>query len=219
VTARSSASRTARPSPCSSRGRTPVRSHGRLCTDGCTRRVSLRLVHTLAYANTRWERDTRALRDMTSAHRRMAYGQQRAQPSLSLPQLPSHTQMAQMQTEANHRHLTGSRQEAYPPHSQAPACHRRCLARCDQGAPYSAPRGPRRRSLSRRQGRKGEEGRRRVKEEGREGQERVWRRTWPGNQDSEQAGLQGCRTQGTGKDSLSGMLCIHGSGFFGGFSG
>jgi hypothetical protein len=45
VTARSSASRTARPSPCSSSARTPARSHGRLCTDGCTRRVSLRLVH------------------------------------------------------------------------------------------------------------------------------------------------------------------------------
>jgi hypothetical protein len=44
VTARSSASRTARPSPCSSRGRTPARSHGRPFTDGCIRRVSLRLV-------------------------------------------------------------------------------------------------------------------------------------------------------------------------------
>jgi hypothetical protein len=46
VTARSSVSRTARPSPFSSSARTPARSHGRLCTDGCTRRVSLRLVRT-----------------------------------------------------------------------------------------------------------------------------------------------------------------------------
>jgi len=44
VTARSSASRTARPSPSSCRGRTPARSHGPPSTDGCTRRVSLRLV-------------------------------------------------------------------------------------------------------------------------------------------------------------------------------
>jgi hypothetical protein len=119
---------------------------------------------------------------------------------------------------ANHRHSTGSRQEAYPPHSQAPACHRRCLARRDQGAPRTAPRGPRRRPLSRRPGRKGEEGRRRVEEEGREGQERFRRRTRTGTE-GQQAGRQGCRSQGSGKDSLSGLLFVHGSGFTGSFSG
>jgi hypothetical protein len=46
VTARSSVSRTERPSPFSSSARTPARSHGRLCTGGCTRRASLRLVRT-----------------------------------------------------------------------------------------------------------------------------------------------------------------------------
>jgi hypothetical protein len=115
----------------------------------------------------------------------------------------------------------GSRQEAHPPHSQAPACHCRCLARRDQGAPFTAPRGPRCRPLRCRQGRKGEEGRCRVKEEGREGQERVHGCTRPGTEDPEQAGRQGFRPQGAGKDSLSGLLCVcvHGSGLAGSFSG
>jgi hypothetical protein len=46
VTARSSDSRMARPSPCSCSARTPARSHGQLSTAGNTRRVSLRLVVT-----------------------------------------------------------------------------------------------------------------------------------------------------------------------------
>jgi hypothetical protein len=104
---------------------------------------------------------------------------------------------------------TGSRQEAHPPHSQAPACYCRCLARRDQGAPLTAPRGPRCRPLRRCQGRKGEEGRCRVKEEGREGQERVHGCTRPGTEDPEQAGRQGFRPQGAGKDSLSGLLCVY----------
>jgi hypothetical protein len=112
--------------------------------------------------------------------------------------------------------LTGNRQEAYPPHSQAPACYRRCLPRRHQGAPRSASRGPRRRPPGRHHRRQGEEGRRRVEEEGREGQERHRRRTRPDIEDPEQAGRQGCCTQGPGKDSLSGLIvCMaRGSGSF-----
>ena len=96
---------------------------------------------------------------------------------------------------------TGSRQEAYPSHSQAPACHCRCLARCDQGAPFPATRGSCRCPQRRRQGGQGEEGRRRVAEEGREGQERLQRRTRPSRK-GQQAGCQGRSTKGAGKDSL-----------------
>jgi hypothetical protein len=49
ATARSSASRTARASPFSSSARTLARSTGPLCTDGRTRRVSLRLVAAIAH--------------------------------------------------------------------------------------------------------------------------------------------------------------------------
>ena len=107
-------------------------------------------------------------------------------------------------------HPTGSRQEAHPPHSQAPACHRRCLARCDQGAPFPATRGPRRCPQRRRQGGQGEEGRGRRKEEGGEGKERH-RRTRPSRK-GQQAGCQGRRTKGAGKDSLKGFhkgFCCH----------
>jgi hypothetical protein len=142
-----------------------------------------------------------ALRAMTSVASQDGTGSYGCERTCPLNPLPSLHHRAH----ANHHRPTGSRQEAFPPHSQAPACHRRCFPRRDQGAPYPAPRGPRRRPLSRRQGRKGEEGRRRVKEEGREGQERVHRRTRPGTEDPEQAGRQGCRTQGPGKDSLSGL--------------
>jgi hypothetical protein len=105
---------------------------------------------------------------------------------------------------------TGGCQEAYPPHSQAPACHRRCLPRRDQGAPHPAPRGPRRRPHRRHQGGQGEEGRVRVAEEGREGQ--VGRRwcPWPGQQAPVEAGLQGRCPQGPGKDPLKQRLSAFG---------
>jgi hypothetical protein len=127
------------------------------------------------------------------------------QMAMSAAPIPSKTPgIAPLRANTNRSHHTGSRQEAYPPHSQAPACHRRCFPRRHQGAPFPAPRGPCRRPFSRRPGRKGEEGCRRVKEEGREGQERFQRCARPGIQDPEQAGLQGCRTQGPGiRPSLS----------------
>lgn len=103
---------------------------------------------------------------------------------------------------ANHHRHTGNCQEANPPHSQAPACHRRCLPRRNQGAPRPAPRGPRRRPHRRHQGGQGGQGCRRVQEEGREGKERLDRRTRPGPEDPEQAGCKGFRTKGPGKDSL-----------------
>jgi hypothetical protein len=103
---------------------------------------------------------------------------------------------------------TGSRQEAQPPHSQAPACHRRCLARRDQGAPHPTSRGPCRCPQRRRQGGQGEEGRCRIRKEGREGKVGRRRCTRPGRQ-GQQARCQGCRTKGAGKDSLSGSTaCI-----------
>ncbi|KAH8627265.1 hypothetical protein IG631_17033 [Alternaria alternata] len=56
VTARSSASRTERPSPCSSSARTLARFTGPLSTEGRTRRVSLRLVAAVHTHDTRrWE--------------------------------------------------------------------------------------------------------------------------------------------------------------------
>ncbi|CRK44561.1 hypothetical protein BN1723_019491, partial [Verticillium longisporum] len=67
---------------------------------------------------------------------------------------------------------TGSRQEAHPPHRQGPACHRRCLSRCDQGEAQPASRGSLRRPRGGHQGEQGEEAGRRRGEEGRQGQER-----------------------------------------------
>ena len=60
----------------------------------------------------------------------------------------------------------GSRKEANPPHRQAPACHRRCVPRRDQGAPIATSRSPPSRPSSRHQGIQGQEGRGGEQEEG-----------------------------------------------------
>jgi hypothetical protein len=102
ATARSSASRTARPSPCSSSARTPVRSHGRLCTDGCTRRVSLRLVHPpRAHSTRHWGDADWVSRAMTSgaSQHDLGHGIERS-PRTPLPCCTTHHYGAL----ANHRH-------------------------------------------------------------------------------------------------------------------
>lgn len=101
---------------------------------------------------------------------------------------------------------TGGRQEAHSPHRQEPACHRWCLARCDQGAPFAAPRGPRRRPCRRHQGGQGQEDRVRVRKEGQQGKERRLCRKGPGRQDCQQAGRQGCTCQGRRQVPLSSWI-------------
>jgi hypothetical protein len=101
---------------------------------------------------------------------------------------------------------TGGRQEALSPHRQEPACHRWCFARCDQGAPFAAPRGPCRRPRRRHQGGQGQEDRVRVGEEGQQGQERRLCRKGPGRQDRQQAGRQGRTRQGRRQVPLSSRM-------------
>lgn len=135
ATARSSASRTASPRVCSSSARTPAALPGPPSTGDSTRRVSLRLVDT-GFAP-QLARDMRARRHRSFERLRRTYRQGLMRDRIT----------------------TGGCQEALPPHRQAPARHRRCFPRCDQGAPLPAPRGPRRRPPAGHQGRQGQEGR------------------------------------------------------------
>merc|ERR1712000_764517 len=67
---------------------------------------------------------------------------------------------------AQEGYFGGSRKETNSPHSQAPARHRRCHSRRDQGAPSTMSRSPSSCPSSRHQGIQGEEGRAGEQEEG-----------------------------------------------------
>jgi len=113
VIARSSDSKTAKPSPYSSNARTLVASHGLFFSADNTRRASLRYVilcESLVEVGSGDEREK--MRHMAD-YRRL---------TRLLP--------------------TGSRQEAIPPYSQVSTCHRRCFPRRYQGATKPKTRGP-----------------------------------------------------------------------------
>jgi hypothetical protein len=109
----------------------------------------------------------------------------------------------------------GSREEAHPPHSEAPARNRRCITRRDQRAPHAATGSPQRSPAGRNQGGEGEEGRSREREEGREGEvcEQGGVRTGEGRH-CQQAGSQGRAEQGEGYDEIrSGCIATRLLGF------
>jgi hypothetical protein len=113
VTARSSASRTARPNPSSSNAKTPAASPGPSYSEDNIRRVSQRYSPPLTTSQS------------FPVHTRIYINR---------------TQTISMLTSLS---TTGSRKEALPPHHQAPTRHRRRLPRRNQRAPQPTPRSAR----------------------------------------------------------------------------
>lgn len=144
ATARSSVSRMASPSRCSCNERTPVALLGLFCTADSTARVSLRYDSTTPelYISRQDRVHAASLETYGDSHTagRNHASRRRQQNLKSLSnRIYIRALFKIIIPNGLLTHSTGGRQEAHSPNRQGPACHRWCLSRCDQGAPYHAP--------------------------------------------------------------------------------